>query len=102
MWLEDERFNEVVQEAWERGRGRDSQWPLEACIGECQVSLNFWNKQSFGHVGKHVSDLQRKLQLLENLKGAATDLDEVHNVKRELNKWLGIKEEMWHQRSRNN
>ena len=102
MWLGDERCNEVVHEAWERGRGKVSQWPLEVCIEECQASLKSWNMQSFGHVGKQVAELQRKLQALENLKGAATDLEETHNIKKELNKWLGIEEEMWHERSRNN
>ncbi|XP_030946004.1 uncharacterized protein LOC115970518 [Quercus lobata] len=35
MWLEDERCNDVVHEAWERGRCKVSQWPLEVCIEEC-------------------------------------------------------------------
>ena len=30
------------------------------------------------------------------------DLESLHALKMELNKWLGIEEEMWHQRSRNN
>ena len=102
MWLEDERCIDVVHDAWERGRCKVSQWPLEECIEECRASLKSWNTQSFGHVGKQVAKLQRKLQALENLKGAAIDLEETHNIKKELNKWLGIEEEMWHERSRNN
>ena len=102
MWLEDERCNGVVQDAWERERCKVSQWILEDCIEECHASLKSWNTQSFGHVGKQVAELQHKLQALENLKRAATDLEETHNIKKELNKWLGIEEEMWHQRSCNN
>ena len=29
------------------------------------------------------------------------DLESIHAMKMELNRWLGIEEEMWHQRSRN-
>lgn len=49
-----------------------------------------------------MAGLQRKLQALENLKGVAMDLEDIHNIKRELNKWLNIEEKMWHQRSWNN
>uniref|UniRef100_A0A7N2KPR4 Uncharacterized protein n=1 Tax=Quercus lobata TaxID=97700 RepID=A0A7N2KPR4_QUELO len=102
MWLEDERRKNVVEEAWERGRTSHSQWPFEACLEECQMSLRSWNTHTFGHVGKQVADLQRKFQMLENMKATSTDLEAIHATKMELNRWLGIEEKMWQQRSRNN
>ena len=60
-----------------------------------------WNKHSFGHVGKQISKLQRKLQLLENMRGGESTLEDIHAIK-ELNRWLYMEEDMWHQRSRNN
>ena len=36
------------------------------------------------------------------MKGNVIDLESLHAMKLELNKWLGIEEEMWHQRSWNN
>ena len=35
------------------------------------------------------------------MNGNTMDLESIHAVKMELNKWLGTKEEMWHQRSQN-
>ena len=102
MWLEDEGCKKVVEEAWERGRSSNSLWPLETCLEECQQSLKSWNAHTFGHVGKQVATIQKKLQILEAMKGNGTDLEEIHATKLELNRWLGIEEEMWHQRSRNN
>ena len=102
MWLEDERCKNVVEEAWEKGKTSHSQWPFEACLEECQLSLRSWNTHTFGHVGKQVAVLQRKLQMLENMMVAGTNLEAVHETKMELNKWLGIEEKMWQQRSRNN
>ena len=96
MWLEDVRCKEVVQGAWDMGKSRGSSWPLETCIEECQVSLKNWNKQTFGHVGKQVAELQRRIQALESMKGDNTILETVHATKKELNRWLGIEEEMWH------
>ena len=92
----------MVVEAWERGCISHSQWPLEACLEEFQTSLRDWNKTTFGHVGKQVTDLRKKLQMLEAMKCNATNMEEIHATKVELNRWLGIEEEMWRQRSRNN
>ena len=36
------------------------------------------------------------------MNGIAMDLESIHAMKMELNRWLDIKEEMWHQRSCNN
>nr|POE83547.1 hypothetical protein CFP56_48278 [Quercus suber] len=102
MWLEDARCEMVVQGARDRGRIRDTQWPLEACIEECQSTLKTWNMQCFGHVGKQIIELQRRLQTLDSMKWDTMILETVHATKKELNRWLGIEEEMWHQRSRNN
>ncbi|XP_075645329.1 uncharacterized protein LOC142616340 [Castanea sativa] len=66
------------------------------------MSLKSWNTCTFGHVGKQVADLQRKLQMLESMKATGTDLEAIHATKVELNRWLGIEEKMWQQRSRNN
>lgn len=92
----------MVEEAWERGRSSYSQWPLEACLDECQRSLKSWNVHTFGHVGKQVATIQKKLQVLEAMKGNGMDLEEIHATKLEFNRWLGIEQEMWHQRSKNN
>ena len=102
MWLEDRQCEEVVEVAWARGQQSLSRWPLEACLEECQRSLQSWNKHTFGHVGKQIAELHKKLQGLESIKGNGIDLESLHAMKLELNKWLGIEEEMWHQRSRNN
>ena len=40
--------------------------------------------------------------MLENMKATSTDLEAIHATKMELNRWLGIEEKMWQQRSRNN
>ena len=60
------------------------------------------NIHTFGHVGKQVANIQKMLQILEAMKGNRTDLEEIYATKLELNRWLGIEEEMWHQRSKNN
>ena len=64
--------------------------------------MKSWNVHTFGHVGKQVATLQKRLQIIEAMKEKGTDLGEIHATKLELNRWLGIEEEMWHQRSRNN
>ena len=92
----------MVEAAWERGQHSLSRWTLESYLEECQRSLQSWNKHTFGNVGKQIFDLQNKIQGLESMNCNGIDLDSLHALKMELNKWLGIEEEMWHQRSRNN
>ena len=59
MWLKDDRCSGVVNDAWERGRIIGNDWPLLQCMEECRASLTEWNKHSFGHVGKQITELQR-------------------------------------------
>ena len=52
-------------------------------------------------MGKQIVAFQNKLQALESMKGNTMDLESNHAVKMELNRWLGIEEKTWHQRSQN-
>nr|POE57483.1 hypothetical protein CFP56_06550 [Quercus suber] len=86
----------VVNDAWERGRNMGTNWPLLHCLEECRTSLTKRNKHSFGHIGKQITELQKKLQLLENLRGSESVLEDIYNMKMELNRWLNVEEEMRH------
>ena len=96
MWLRDERCSEVVNDARERGRNMGTNWPLLYCLEECRTSLIEWNKHSFGHVGKQITELQKKLQMLGNWRGSESVLEDIYTMKMELNRWLNVEEEMWH------
>ena len=61
MWLKDEQCEEVVFEAWERGKNMGTQNLFKQCMEECRRSLSSWNKNKFGHVGQKISTLQKKL-----------------------------------------
>ena len=101
MWLRDEGWSRVVNDAWERERNKGTNWPLLHCLEECRTSLTKWNKHSFGHVGKQIAVLQKKLQMLENWRGRESVVEDIYNMKMELNRWLNVEEKMWHHRSRN-
>ncbi|KAL4627161.1 hypothetical protein ACB092_05G147900 [Castanea dentata] len=102
MWLRDDRCDEIVTMAWERGMHEGSEWPFSNCIEECHTSLVSWNKNTFGHVGRNISFLQKKLQCLEERRSNNAVMEEIQGTKMKLNKMLMAEEDMWHQRSRNN
>ena len=62
MWLKDQRCEQVVIDAWEKGRFSTEGHVLQNCLEQCRSSLDEWNKKIFGHVGKKVAELQRKVE----------------------------------------
>ena len=101
MWLRNVGCRDIVKEAWERGQGTNSEHPFSQCLEECRTSLSSWNKSTFGHVGRRIAALQSKLQWLEGRNRGDVNMDEISEVKSELNKMLLVEEDMWHQRSQN-
>ena len=101
MWINEEKCAGVVKEAWEKGRIRGGQNQIRQCMDEYRSSLQSWNKTNFGHVGRKIASLSKKLQWLECLPGGVTNMEEIHDTKGELNRMLSAEEEMWKQRSRN-
>ena len=99
MWLKDEQCEEVVSEAWERGKSMGTQHLFTQCMEECR-SLSSWNKNTFGHVGRKISTLQKKLQWWEGRRDGLVNMGEVEETRVELNRMLAVEEDMWHQRSR--
>ena len=61
-----------------------------------------WNSTEFGHLGKQISQLQKKLEWLE-LQPTSLDIIKDRRERRvELNCWLDKEDTMWKQRSRLN
>ena len=88
----------MVSEAWERGLLSNSGCSLINCFQACREDLSVWNKKEFGHVGRQISQLQKKLQLLE-ASGVASS-EELRTAKADLTTWLDTEEVIWKQRSR--
>ena len=66
MWTRDGRCRDVVEMAWSStgvSRGNRS---IQDRIKECQLQLQWWNRNVFGHVTKKLKEKQDKLQSLEN------------------------------------
>ncbi|XP_075675045.1 uncharacterized protein LOC142644284 [Castanea sativa] len=90
MWLKDEHCDEVVVEAWEKGKSMGTQHPFSQCIDECKRSLLAWNKNTFGHVGKKIAAFQKKLQWLEERRDGQVNMEEVEETRVELNRMLTV------------
>ncbi|KAK9984473.1 hypothetical protein SO802_033998 [Lithocarpus litseifolius] len=102
MWLKDQRCEQVVTDAWEKGLASAEGNVLQNCLEQCRSSLDAWNKKAFGHVGKKVAELQRKVEWLE-LQPSSTETNQaLRSTRSELNNWLDKEDAMWRQRSRLN
>ncbi|XP_075653882.1 uncharacterized protein LOC142624234 [Castanea sativa] len=102
MWLKHEQCEEVVKEAWETGLQSGRVNPIESCLEGCRIALTKWYSQVFGHVGKKLKQVQRKLQTLETHAIGLANKDQISETRRELNKLYAMEEDMWFQRARSN
>lgn len=62
MWLQDPRCDEVVQEAWQEGLCKQGGVQFENYMESCRARLVSWNKLEFGHVGRKIAEIQKRLQ----------------------------------------
>ena len=102
MWLKESSCEEVVRSAWEEGVIASSDWELNSCLKICRDRLEEWNKDVFGHVGRNISDLQRRLEWLESQPSNPELIQALKFTRAELNCWLEKEDTMWRQRARLN
>ncbi|KAF3975410.1 hypothetical protein CMV_001341 [Castanea mollissima] len=102
MWLKHEQCKKVVKEAWETGLELGRVIPIESCLEGCRIVLTKWNSQVFGHVGKKLEQVHRKLQTLETHAIGLANKDQISETRRELNKLYTMEEDMWFQRAQSN
>ncbi|XP_065619215.1 uncharacterized protein LOC136063166 [Quercus suber] len=102
MWLRDQRCEEVVQAAWEEGMVTSTGSTLGNCLEKCRASLQAWNKTKFGHVGRKVAKLQKRLEWIELQLSSPEINNELMRIRVELNCWLDKEDDMWQQRSKLN
>ncbi|KAK9990470.1 hypothetical protein SO802_025455 [Lithocarpus litseifolius] len=98
MWLCDPRYAEVVQDAWLEGLHKPNRAKIINFLDNCKNRLQTWNKVEFGHVGKQIAQLEKKLQFLE--KDPQLRENYIQATRRDINCWLNAENTMWHQRSR--
>ena len=102
MWLRDQRCEELVKAAWEEGKVTSTGSTLGNCLGKCHASLEAWNKTEFGHVGRKVAELQKRLEWIELQQSSPEINNELMRTRVDLNSWLDKEDDMWRQRSRLN
>ena len=60
--------------------------------------LSNCNDSNFGHVGKNIDRMQRKLQILETQAKGLSNQNYIMEARKELNKLYAMEEDMWKQR----
>ena len=65
MWLRDQRCEEVVKKAWDKGKMVSTGGVLENCLGQCRARLEVWKKRELGHLGRKVTKLEKRLEWLK-------------------------------------
>ncbi|XP_031101846.1 uncharacterized protein LOC116005747 [Ipomoea triloba] len=91
----DPQCREVVETSWFQTLGGDFQYRLNSC----SQALWKWGSEHFRKFGKKVQQLREKLEALRNCS-CMRDVEQYHNVERELSTLLAQEELYWRQRSK--
>ena len=102
MRLKDSRCEDIVKVAWEEGLQTGTCGFLRSCLEQCKHDLDACNKEEFGHVGRKIAELQRRLEWLELQPASPNMISDMRTTRADLNYWLEKEDEMWRQRSRLN
>ena len=67
---------------------------LGNCLEKCRASLEAWNKIEFGHVGRKVAELQKRLEWIELQPSSPKINNELMRTRADLNCWLDKEDDM--------
>ena len=67
-----------MTEAWGEGLCLASDFSILSCMESCQNKLEVWNMTKYGHAGKKIVSLQKRLEWLEL---QATSLDVIRDLR---------------------
>lgn len=102
MWLQDQRCERVVVDAWQDRLMGGSAFLILSCLELYRHMLKEWNVLEFRHVGREISQLQKKLEELEMQAASPCTIKALKETRVELNYWLKKEDSLWRQRSRLN
>lgn len=102
MWLQDQRCEKVVAEAWTEDQNGGSASPINACLDLRRYRSDAWDTSEYGHVGKEILNLQKRLKWLEMQPASSSTIKDIRETRVELNCWLEREDAMWRQRKRLN
>ena len=91
-----------MTEAWGEGLCLASDFPILSCMESCRNKLEVWNMTDYGHVGKKIASLQKRLEWLELQATSPDVIRDLREMRVELNCWLDKEDAMWKQRARLN
>ena len=70
-------------------------FPILSCMESCRNKLEVWNTTKYGHVGKKIAFLQKRLEWLELQALSRVVIKDLRETRNELNCWLNKEDTMW-------
>jgi len=77
MWVEDNQCEEVIKEAWRRGRSSVIIRRYVVKIDHCMSILQRWNKTEFGHMHDEINKRKDQLAGTHNVGHMSILLEEI-------------------------
>lgn len=105
LWEEDKDCALIINEGWslEPNAEQRIEDPWDSVLKrtrKCAKALTNWHKEKFANAPLEISDLKKRLTLLQNADHARFDWEEVHQIKRRIKELWRQEEIFWGQRSR--
>ncbi|KAJ1389307.1 hypothetical protein SESBI_38369 [Sesbania bispinosa] len=101
MWNEHPDCKNVIARGRQEPAKEDSAWGrVLSRARACKRTIVNWHKQTFLNAAKEIPKLKAKLLQLENAAKKDDKLEEIKNIKKQLNAIWQQEENYWGQRSR--
>lgn len=98
MWIRDNNFQQVVENAWNMTNMSES--GLTEKLKICSDHINSWNVNVFGNVRKKIRDLKHELAAIKNEFRSEDNIAKEKLLSDQLDEWFAREELLWKQRSR--
>lgn len=98
-WMEHPDCKRLIMDTWSTTRQGSVSFSFAKNLKNVKVSLNSWNKNTFGNIQNNISRIKKEIEVLSNNSNRCHTT--LKRLETSLSKWQDIEENYWKIKSRN-
>ncbi|XP_026378269.1 uncharacterized protein LOC113272679 [Papaver somniferum] len=99
-WLTHSTLPTVVEASWKLHSAISGETSLSGLLKLLSSDLAHWNTNVFGNIHKNIRTINNRIDSIHRSGNIAKEIDKIKNLQAELGNWYKIKNDYYHQLSR--